>query len=130
MAHTAHLHEYCVTLLDCVPRRSTSTWAAPLVLVTMQVLSDPLCTYGKTQFCKTQHFEHCLQGECKGFHYDLEALQVDVHFYKLTKGRHPSRLPHPIGIAPQELYAAAGDTLHVCSTADTALTHSIVCAEH
>ena len=89
----------------------------------------PCDTYGKSQFCKTQHFEHCLQGECKGFHYDLEALQVDVYFYKLTKGRHPSRLPHPTGTAPQEIYAAAGDALHVCSIADTP-SHSIFCTEH
>ena len=89
----------------------------------------PCDAYGETQFYKTQHFERCLQGECGGFRDDLKALHFDVQFYKLHKQQHPNFLPHPIGTAPQELYAAAGDALHVCSVADTALNHSI-CADH
>ena len=131
MAHIAHLHKYCLHNAWLRSTLSTSTWAAALVLVTMQVLSmSPCDTYGESQLCKNQHFERCLQGECGGFRRDLEALRFDVRFYKLTEGRHPNRLPHPIGTTPQELYAAAGDALHVCFTAVTALTHSIFCGEH
>lgn len=80
----------------------------------MQVLGvTPRDTHGRTHMYNTQHFERCLQGECWGFRKDLEALQENMHFYKVYKQHHPSCPPHPIGTAPHELYAAAGDALQL-----------------